>query len=86
MASAQCRKRDQSYTQAWNELEKRVQERRDKQDEAETSALRNSLTGSGMRADKIRTYRFQDDQVKDHNSGKTVKCKKVMRGGFDLLH
>lgn len=38
-----------------------------------------------MRADKIRTYRFQDDQVKDHQTGKSASAKKVMAGRFDLL-
>lgn len=46
---------------------------------------RQKLIGSGMRADKIRTYRFQDDQVNDHRTGKRTTCKKVMRGYFDDL-
>jgi len=38
-----------------------------------------------MRGDKIRTYRFQDDVVKDHNTDKTASVAKIMRGNFDLL-
>lgn len=41
--------------------------------------------GSGMRGDKIRTYRFQDDTVKDHQTGRKAKCSKVLKGKFDLL-
>lgn len=38
-----------------------------------------------MRGDKIRTYRFQDDRVQDHVTGKTATTKKVLAGNFDLL-
>jgi len=86
VAISQSRKRNQSYAEAWAQLENRLQAQLDAQTEAETGELRSSLTGSGMRADKTRTYRFQDDQVKDHQTGKKAKCSKVMRGAFDLLH
>jgi protein subunit release factor A len=46
---------------------------------------RKQQVGSGMRGDKIRTYRFQDDVVKDHLTDKTASVKKVMSGNFDLL-
>jgi peptide chain release factor 1 len=82
---SQCRKRTQSYEQAWTELERRVRERSQTASLAETSAMRKEQVGTGMRADKIRTYRFQDDQVKDHMTGKTATCSQVMRGRFDLL-
>jgi peptide chain release factor 1 len=52
---------------------------------AAQSAERKAQTGSGMRGDKIRTYRFQDDIVKDHNSGKSASVDKVMAGNFNLL-
>jgi peptide chain release factor 1 len=46
---------------------------------------RKSQVGTGMRGDKIRTYRFQDDSVQDHLTGKRSKVKKVMNGNFDEL-
>jgi len=46
---------------------------------------RKQQVGSGMRGDKVRTYRFQDDRVQDHNTGKTATVKKVMAGEFNLL-
>lgn len=46
---------------------------------------RKQQVGSGMRGDKIRTYRFQDDVVKDHLTNKTASVKKVLAGNFNLL-
>ena len=46
---------------------------------------RKQQVGSGMRGDKIRTYRFQDDVVKDHVTNKSNSVKKVLGGNFDLL-
>jgi peptide chain release factor 1 len=46
---------------------------------------RKQQVGSGMRGDKIRTYRFQDDRVQDHITGKTVKCASVLKGNFEQL-
>lgn len=41
--------------------------------------------GSGMRGDKRRTYRFQDDAVVDHVTGKSTTCKQFMRGDIERL-
>jgi len=46
---------------------------------------RKTQMGSGERGDKIRTYRFQDNIVKDHNTGKQAQTDKVMAGNFQLL-
>lgn len=46
---------------------------------------RRQQVGSGMRGDKIRTYRFQDDVVKDHVTDRTASVRKVLAGNFDLL-
>ena len=51
----------------------------------ETAKIRKEHVGSGMRGDKIRTYRFQDDTVVDHISNKSASVKQVMKGNFDLL-
>ena len=41
--------------------------------------------GSGMRGDKRRTYRFQDDVVTDHVTGKSMQASKAMKGSFQSL-
>lgn len=51
----------------------------------ETNSTRTAQIGSGMRADKRRTYRFRDDSVEDHETGKRTTCRKFMRGEIELL-
>lgn len=41
---------------------------------------RREQVGSGMRGDKVRTYRTQDDRVTDHRTGKTWKLSKWSKG------
>jgi peptide chain release factor 1 len=41
---------------------------------------RRDQVGSGMRGDKVRTYRAQDDRVTDHRTGKVWKLSKWSRG------
>ena len=82
---AQSRSRESSYTTALNDLTKKVIGIRQGVDGHKISQLRKEQVGSGMRGDKIRTYRFQDDQVNDHKTGKHSTVKKIMKGGFDEL-
>ena len=42
--------------------------------------IRKDQIGSGMRADKVRTYREVDDQVKDHRTNKKWALTKWMKG------
>jgi peptide chain release factor 1 len=49
------------------------------------SSDRRTQVGTGMRGDKIRTYRFQDDRVQDHLTDKVASNTKVLAGYFDLL-
>lgn len=51
----------------------------------EGNSIRRSQIGSGQRGDKIRTYRFQDDIVVDHRTGKKVNLSDIIAGNLDVL-
>ena len=83
--SSQTRSRITSYNLAYKELYQAVTDGIVKQQQSVISTNRKQQVGSGMRGDKIRTYRFQDDVVSDHNTGKKSSVKKVLSGNFELL-
>lgn len=49
------------------------------------NGLRRAQTGTGERSDKRRTWRFQEDRVVDHATGRTATCSKLLDGRFELL-
>jgi len=63
-------------------LRARITERRDAEADAERAQLRRSQVGSGMRGDKRRTIRVQDDAVIDHETGRTWRYKAYRRGSW----
>jgi peptide chain release factor 1 len=83
--TAQCRSREASKRDAMDKLISRVKELANTCHHGSVSSTRKAQLGSGMRGDKIRTYRFQDDTVTDHVSGKRANLTKVMNGYFDKL-
>lgn len=84
-AKAECRSRQNSLAEAVASIQHQVDEATKKQYNNSIASDRKQQVGSGMRGDKIRTYRFQDDTVKDHLTGKTAKCSSVLKGNIDLL-
>jgi peptide chain release factor 1 len=47
---------------------------------------RRAQVGSGMRGDKVRTLRFQDDVVTCERTGRKTRLKDYLRGDLDWLH
>lgn len=85
MCTAQCRSREASMTQAREALEVKVRAWYMELHTQKTAASRKSQVGSGERGDKVRTYRFQDNTVKDHRTEKVAKLDRVMAGHIELM-
>lgn len=51
-----------------------------------TEMARKTQVGSGMRGDKRRTIRMQDDSVVDHVLNRKMKAKKYLRGHLEELY
>lgn len=85
VATAQTRSRQNSYNLAIQNIQKELDADAKRRYNNDMACTRKDQVGSGMRGDKIRTYRFQDDRVQDHLTGKTASTKKVLQGNFELL-
>lgn len=85
VCTAQCRSRENSLAEARNALALQVDKQIKTRYNNELAQNRREQVGSGMRGDKIRTYRFQDDVVKDHITGRTASVRQVLAGNFNLL-
>lgn len=85
IVTSQCRSRQNSYKECRTTIENIIKNNIQTEFERKVSLDRKYKVGSGMRGDKIRTYRFQDDIVQDHISNKKSSCKKILNGNFDQL-
>jgi peptide chain release factor 1 len=53
----------------------------------ERASVRKSQVGSGVRAEKIRTYNFKENRVTDHRIGLTVhSLVEILDGDLNVLH
>ena len=85
MQTAQTRSRKNSYDLAYNELVKEVNRVTRYKQETKTAGIRKQQVGSGMRGDKVRTIRFQDNVIVDHRTNKKMQADKFMKGFIDEL-
>jgi len=85
VATAQTRSRQNSYNLAIQNIKETLDNETKRLYNNNIASTRKDQVGTGMRGDKIRTYRFQDDRVQDHTTGKTASTKKVLAGHFELL-
>ena len=79
------RSKDSNIQDARKRLEEMLDELETSEYHHATNTIRSKQLGSGQRGDKRRTYRFQDDRVADHETGKSARCSDIMRGNLELL-
>jgi peptide chain release factor 1 len=85
VVTSQTRSRQNSLDLAMKSIQEQVDNIAKNQYTSSIASNRKQQVGSGMRGDKIRTYRFQDDTVQDHITGKRAKCGPVLKGNFEIL-
>jgi peptide chain release factor 1 len=84
--SCQTRDRESSRRGAMTALLADMDRQKALQRGSNLSEDRRAQQGSGMRGDKVRTYRETDDRVTDHRSEKRSTWSEIIRKGrFDLL-
>lgn len=76
------RSQHENKATAWAVLRARILEHQRAAANGERADDRRRQVGSGMRGDKRRTIRTQDDQVTDHVDGRTWRYKKYARGDW----
>lgn len=83
--SAHSASREANAKEARTSIMKALSEASNASLHEERNAQRIAQIGLGMRADKKRTYRFQEDHVVDHETGKSAKASHFMKGKINLL-
>lgn len=83
--TAQTRSRENSVRLAMEALNQDLDAASTQSQWDQTNSVRTAQTGTGMRGDKRRTYRSQEDMVNDHETGKRARMSDVMKGKFDAL-
>lgn len=79
------RSRIDNELDAKNRLKSILREKAKASFHEETNIERIDQIGTGQRGDNKRTYRFQEDMIIDHETGKQTTCKRFMRGNISDL-
>lgn len=74
------RSQHQNKAMAYKVLAARLYDAERERAFAEREKERRQQVGTGMRGDKVRTYRQQDDQVNDHRTGQRWRLQDWVRG------
>lgn len=74
------RSQHQSKAMAIRVLESRLLEIQCERRNSHENQTRKTQIGSGMRGDKVRTYRSQDNQITDHRTGQKFRLDRWLRG------
>lgn len=79
------RKQGQNKSKAVAILASRLQEIQERKQNSKKRNIKKSQVGGGQRGDKIRTYRFQDDIVVNHKTGRKRNLSDIIAGNLDVL-
>lgn len=74
------RSQHQSKAMALRVLSARLDAAQAQRSHNHQNGIRKAQVGSGMRGDKIRTYRTQNNQVTDHRTGRKLKLDQWIKG------
>jgi peptide chain release factor 1 len=85
VTTSQCRSRENSLNEAKDTLLARLNKAGSSSAYQELAAERKSQVGSGMRGDKIRTYREQDGIVIDHRNDAKASLRLIEQGRLELV-
>ena len=85
MESRQSRSRENNLSDAKEAIIKKLDGEANRIKYGQIADIRKDQVGSGMRGDKVRTIRFQDDQIVDHRTNKQITAKKFMAGNMNDL-
>jgi len=80
------RSQSQNKEQALQILGAKLKQAEEERAIKKVNSSRRSQVGSGMRGDKTRTIRLQDDTVTDHTTNKKMSAKKYMKGQIECLY
>lgn len=81
-AKADLRSQHRSREMALKVLEGRLKIAKERQMMDNMARERKAQKGSGMRGDKVRTYRVRDDVVTDHRTGRKLKLSSWLKGDW----
>ncbi|MBI1369674.1 MAG: peptide chain release factor 1 [Planctomycetes bacterium] len=76
---------NQNRALAWQLLRARVYEYYQQQVDAERAQQRRSMIGGAGRGERIRTYRYKDNQAVDHRINQSFNLGEVLAGRLDEL-